>query len=133
MKLIVILLALALTGCASLIIREDDSFSKKAAKVTARVIVAVPTMAVSEGWVHAEEHDEELGRELDAAVLIPGREVQINNRSIGRDIRIHREIDGPLEDLEGAGLTVERIGGYHLAMGDVHSNDLGRRQRRTTQ
>ena len=39
---------LAITGCASLRIQDDDSFGKKAGKVTTRVLFAVSSMGMSE-------------------------------------------------------------------------------------
>ena len=39
------------TGCANLIIQETDNGLEKTAKVAARVIMAVPTIGISEGAI----------------------------------------------------------------------------------
>ena len=48
-RLIVLGLCFTLAGCSTLIIRDDDSGALVAAKVVARVLVAVPTVGISEG------------------------------------------------------------------------------------
>jgi len=42
-------LSLTLTACSGLIIRDDDSTALAAGKVVARVLVAIPTVGISEG------------------------------------------------------------------------------------
>ncbi len=48
-RLIVLSLCLTLAGCSSLIIRDGDSGALVAGKVVARVLVAIPTVGISEG------------------------------------------------------------------------------------
>ena len=47
--LVVLSLCGALAGCSGLIVRDDDSIALAAGKVVTRVLVAVPTVGISEG------------------------------------------------------------------------------------
>lgn len=48
-QLVTLSLCGALAGCSGLIVREDDSAALVTGKVVARVLVAVPTIGISEG------------------------------------------------------------------------------------
>jgi hypothetical protein len=64
-----ILLAAALMGCASLIVRDDDPILTKVAKVTARVILFVPTLSNSEATIWRAEHGASANRQRQLAVV----------------------------------------------------------------
>lgn len=48
MRLVLVILSLSLSGCASLAIQDNDSTGKKAGKVLTRAVIALPTFFYSE-------------------------------------------------------------------------------------
>ena len=65
MRLIAIGLALSLTGCASLIVRDDDSAGMKAMKVGTRAVLVLPTLGQSESRVRQARWHEERQPRID--------------------------------------------------------------------
>lgn len=69
MKAIAILLLLSLSGCSSLILRDDDTAAETTGKVVARSLLVLPTFFLSEVAIKKAKRREQFDRQRNDATV----------------------------------------------------------------
>ena len=69
----ILLLCLTISGCSSLILRDDDTTGQTVAKVAARTILVIPTLIWSEVFIERAKNNEAAAAMQGAQVMYFGK------------------------------------------------------------